>query len=65
MDPMNTQRHIVSKLHQKQADYVLPVKANQKNLHEEIKDYFSYMNKQHSNVVSNSTYSEVDAGHVV
>jgi len=63
MDAMNTQRHIVSKLIQKKADYVLPVKDNQKNLHEEIRDYFTYMNNQHAELVLKSTYNEVDAGH--
>ena len=43
MDAMNTQRAIVEKLHRKKADYVLPVKDNQKKLHEEIRDYFSYI----------------------
>src|SRR3546814_114842 len=63
MDAMNTQRAIQAKLIQKKADYVLPVKENQKNLLEEIQDYFVYMNQQHSEVVAKSTYSEVDAGH--
>lgn len=63
MDAMNTQRSIVAKLIQRKADYVLPVKENQKNLHEEIQDYFVYMNQQHAEVILQSTYSEVDAGH--
>lgn len=60
---MNTQRHIVEKIHQKQADYVLSVKVNQKTLHEEIKDYFVYMKKSHPDVVSKSTHTELDTGH--
>lgn len=63
MDAMNTQRTIVAKLIQKKADYVLPVKENQKNLLEEIQDYFVYMNQQHSELISKSTYNEIDAGH--
>lgn len=63
MDAMNTQRAIEAKLIQRKADYVLPVKENQKNLLEEIQDYFIYMNQQHTEVISKSTYSEVDAGH--
>lgn len=63
MDAMNTQRSIEAKLIQRKADYVLPVKENQKNLLEEIQDYFSYMSQQHTEVISKSTYSEVNAGH--
>lgn len=51
MDAMNTQRQIVEKIHQKRADYVLSVKDNQKTLHEEIKDYFVYMKKKHTDVL--------------
>ena len=63
MDAMNTQRQIVEKIQHKQADYVLSIKDNQKVLHEEIKDYFVYMKKQHADVVSKFTHTEVDAGH--
>lgn len=63
MDAMNTQRSIEAKLIQRKADYVLPVKENQKNLLEEIQDYFVYMNQKHTEVILKSTYSEVDAGH--
>lgn len=63
MDAMNTQRSIEAKLIQKKADYVLPVKENQKNLLEEIQDYFVYMKQKHSEIVSKSTHNEVDAGH--
>ncbi|HAT8180831.1 TPA: ISAs1 family transposase, partial [Legionella pneumophila] len=63
MDAMNTQRQIVEKIQQKQADYVLSVKDNQKALHEEIKDYFVYMKKRHADVITKSTHTEVDAGH--
>lgn len=63
MDAMNTQRTIEAKLIQKKADYILPVKENQKNLLEEIQDYFVYMNQKHTEVIAKSTYSEIDAGH--
>lgn len=63
MDAMNTQRSIEAKLIQKKADYVLLVKKNQKNLLEEIQDYFVYMNQKHTEIVNSSTYGEVDAGH--
>lgn len=63
MDAMNTQRQIVEKIQQKKADYILSVKDNQKNLHDEIKDYFIYMKKKHADSVAKSTHTETDAGH--
>jgi len=64
MDAMNTQRKIVEKIHQKKADYVLSVKDNQKELHEEIKDYFTYMKNKHGDtLLKSSIYVETDVGH--
>lgn len=40
IDAMGTQTAIAEKIKSKRADYVLAVKENQKNLYEEIKDYF-------------------------
>lgn len=40
-DAMGTQTAIVKKIRQKKADYVLALKANQGNLPEEVKLYFS------------------------
>ena len=39
-DAMGTQREIVKRIRQKKADYVLAVKGNQGNLHEDVKLYF-------------------------
>ncbi len=63
MDAMNTQRQIVEKIHQKKADYILSVKDNPKNLHDEIKDYFVYIKKKHVDSLLKSTHTETDAGH--
>lgn len=40
IDAMGTQTAIAEKIRSKRADYVLAVKENQKNLYEEIKDFF-------------------------
>lgn len=39
IDAIGTQTNIAEKIKNKGADYVLPVKENQKNLYKEIKDY--------------------------
>lgn len=40
IDAMGTQTEIAEKIKQKRADYTLAVKENQKNLYQEIKEYF-------------------------
>jgi predicted transposase YbfD/YdcC len=42
-DAMSCQTEIVKKIREKQADYVLAVKENQKTLYRNIKDYFEGM----------------------
>lgn len=42
IDAIGTQKEIVKKINEKQAHYVLPVKQNQKNLFNELKDYFEF-----------------------
>ncbi len=41
IDAIGTQKEIAEKIKKGKGDYVLAVKDNQKNLHEDIKDYFS------------------------
>ncbi len=40
IDTMGTQTTIAEKIKQKRADYVLALKGNQKNLYEDVKEYF-------------------------
>ena len=40
IDAMGCQLDIATKIIKKEADYVLAVKGNQGNLHDQIKDYF-------------------------
>jgi len=44
IDAIGTQKEIVKKINEKEAHYVLPVKANQKNLCTDIKEYFEFVN---------------------
>ena len=40
IDAMGTQKEIAEKIKKKRADYVLSLKGNQKNLYEDVKEYF-------------------------
>ena len=46
IDAMGTQSKITDLIVDKKADYLLSVKGNQKELHEEVKDHFEYALKQ-------------------
>jgi predicted transposase YbfD/YdcC len=46
IDAMGTQRNIAERIIEKKGDYLLSVKGNQKQLHEELKDQFEYTLKQ-------------------
>jgi predicted transposase YbfD/YdcC len=45
IDAMGCQSEIAAKIRLKKADYVLAVKENQPTLHEEIKDYFTFLDE--------------------
>jgi len=45
IDAMGCQTEIAAKIRSKQADYVLSVKENQPVLHEEIKEYFGFLDE--------------------
>ena len=48
IDAMGCQSEIATKIRSKRADYVLAVKENQPTLHEEIKEYFQYLDEAKS-----------------
>lgn len=56
IDAMGCQRDIVKKIIDKNADYVLALKENQKELYRDVVDSFKFLKNQHIDV-------EVDAGH--
>jgi len=45
IDAMGCHSEIAAKIRSKQADYVLAVKENQRTLHEEIKEYFQFLDE--------------------
>jgi len=47
IDAMGCQTAIAQHIRKKEADYVLAVKENQKNLYEGIRDYFEYLEQGH------------------
>ena len=59
IDAMGAQSKIVEKIIEKEADYVIGLKGNQANLHNDVKIFFEKMPK--NTVFSEST--EVDKGH--
>lgn len=46
IDAMGCQTEIAKKIREKKADYVLAVKDNQRTLHEDIKDYFQWLEQK-------------------
>ena len=60
-DAMNTQKKIVNKIVEKQADYILCVKANHKTLRDEISAYFHKVKRETPEFIEE--YKEVDSGH--
>jgi predicted transposase YbfD/YdcC len=63
LDAMGCQREIAEKIREQGADYVLAVKANQKELHEAIEDYFETAQGAGYRAVALESLEEVDSGH--
>jgi predicted transposase YbfD/YdcC len=63
IDAMGCQREIAEKIREQGADYVLAVKANQKELHEAMEDYFETAQQADYRAVTLERVEEVDSGH--
>lgn len=63
IDAMGCQEKIAEKIIQKDADYVLPVKGNQKQLHDEIKDFFLTAQDYNFKSVDHDYFEENHKGH--
>src|SRR5947199_4682130 len=63
IDAMGCQREIAERIREQGADYVLAVKANQKELHEAIEDYFETAQQAGYRAVPLERWEEVDSGH--
>lgn len=63
IDAMGCQREIVKQIVQKQADYVIAVKLNQKTLYEDIESLFKKAIRQRFEGFKASTYSTKEVAH--
>jgi predicted transposase YbfD/YdcC len=63
IDAMGCQHDIAKKIVSKKADYVLAVKDNQKELHQDIQDFFECANKNNFKNVPHDYIEEITKGH--
>jgi predicted transposase YbfD/YdcC len=63
LDAMGCQGEIAEKIREQGADYVVAVKANQKELHEAIEDYFETVQQADYRAVALERVEKVDSGH--
>ncbi len=63
IDAIGCQKTITSDIKEKGAEYVLALKANQGNLHEQVKDYFKLERKNDFEDIQYDYHEEVDKGH--
>ena len=63
IDAMGCQRAIAEQIRAQGADYVLAVKANQKELHEALEDYFETAQQASYRAVPLERLEEIDSGH--
>jgi len=63
IDAMGCQKEITRLIRQKKADYIIALKANQKGLYQEIKDWFKTAEGEGFNDREYSDYQEIETGH--
>lgn len=63
IDAMGCQKHIAGKIEEKGADYVLALKANHENLHEEVVSYFGEASQHDIKDYDIDTCETVDGDH--
>jgi len=63
IDAMGCQKEIAKKIISKDADYVLAVKDNQKNLHEDMQDFFKTARELNFKKINYDSFEEVNKGH--
>ena len=63
IDAMGCQKKIAQKIRDKQADYVLAVKDNQSNLHQDIQDWFAYAEQVEFKDMHHDYHKQVSKGH--
>ena len=63
VDAMGCQKEIVREIREQQADYVISLKGNQGNLHQEVKQYFEWVTECPSQAVLMDACETVEKGH--
>ena len=63
IDAMGTQKEIAEKIISKEADYILTLKENQKNLYNEVKLFLDDIRKDEDVISSTDYHKTVDKGH--
>ena len=63
IDAMGTQREIVQQIIDQQADYVLTLKGNQGDIHEDVQQLFDWARKTQFKNIDHETYQTIDKGH--
>lgn len=63
IDAMGCQKKIADKIIAQQADYVLSVKDNQKNLHQDLQDWFAYADQVQFEGMRHDYHKAVSKGH--
>ena len=63
IDAMGTQTEIVASIRQKEADYLLPVKASQPTLEHQVKECFAKAEAKQWRDIKHTTHRSVDGGH--
>jgi predicted transposase YbfD/YdcC len=63
IDAMGCQKEITSLIRKKKGDYIIALKANQKNLHQEIKEWFEIAESEQFKEREYSHYQSIETGH--
>ena len=63
LDAMSCQRKIAKKIVDKGANYVLSLKGNQGNLHQQVKAYFAHTHREAPELIKAGQTETTDAGH--
>lgn len=63
IDAMGCQKDIAAQIVKQKGDYLLALKGNQGNLHEEVKTFFAVAKEADFKNVEHGVYEDIDAGH--
>jgi predicted transposase YbfD/YdcC len=63
IDAMGTQTEIVETIREKEADYLLPVKANQPTLEHDVEECFAKAEAKQWRGIQHTMHRAVDGGH--